>query len=122
MTTTKGFRVYVYRDAGRIGDCTNGGASGRCDRLTVLHPDLPGIFEASDEAPAFELRKGNGGRRWILVPAGLPDQDAGAVHGMFGGNYAASSDSRWSRLIGDPGVVPIHDRSESWANYHRNFD
>lgn len=35
----------------------------------------------------------------------------------FGGTYASSSDSRWSRATGTYGAIPVHDRCESWANY-----
>lgn len=113
----KGFRVWIFRSD--LGDCTNGGVSARAQKLTVIHPDLPASSEASEDAPAVLLTQGNGRRRWILVPMEGQSEKVGPS-GMFGGNYAGSSDSRWVDLVGDPGMVPIHDRSETWAD-HRMY-
>ena len=42
---------------------------------------------------------------------------------MMGGNYCASSDSRFSKAIGGMyGAVAIHDRQESWELYNMMCD
>lgn len=104
-----GMIVYVYRDT--LGDCTNGGISGTFDKLCVTNVDGP--FEPGPGIPAVVLKPGN-------IPNALPklvpeeDQEHWV---MFGGNYASTSDSRFSeavkRMCGVyASIVPIHDRIE----------
>lgn len=100
-----GMLVFVYRNT--MGDCTNQGVSQLHDQLVVQDGDGP--FEPSN-GNGMILRMASG--RPILVPAELADR-----HTMMGGNYAGTSDSRWSRqliqLCGyNPGVVAVHDRVE----------
>ncbi len=38
---------------------------------------------------------------------------------MAGGAYIGSSDSRFRKLAGFYGAVPLHDRQETWAEYDR---
>lgn len=122
-----GLIAYVYRDA-KLGDCTNGGLSGRCDRLTVVN--AAGPFDPTDDMPAVLIdshgrgivravpaRYDEGAGQWV------PDRPDGAVGPMFGGNYLAASDSRFrklcERLTGGSfyGAVAIHDRFETPEQY-----
>ena len=95
-------------------DCTLRGWSSRFDQVCVVNADGP--FDPSDEYPAV-----------VIVPHRTVK---GAIHAvsvehheakkwtMFGGNYLASSDSRFWELcerLGASryhGAVAIHDRVE----------
>lgn len=112
-----GLRVSVYRDASGA-DTTNGGISSEVERLTVVNVEGP--FEPNADAPPVMLVKaGRNGDYPVLFRAERRDGDwivrtrSSVVGPMFGGNYAASSDSRFSRAVGHYGAVPIHDRFES---------
>lgn len=140
MTTTqtttdaqapRGLRVEVYRPAHGT-DCTLGGASATVSAFTVIgiidetqhdwnsrqqapvtpmpaDSQVSGVTEA---APAAYLRlRLIGGRRLCnLEPAYLDRPTQPWL--MAGGNYAASSDSRWAQLTQMYGAVSIHDRNE----------
>src|SRR5262245_50213587 len=106
-----GIMVSVYRNA-EIRDCTNGGESSRVTRFTVINVEGP--FEPTPDAPAAILENHvRGALRLRPISA-----DAKRMV-MFGGNYAATSDSRFSykcqELLGVAsfyGAVAIHDRIE----------
>lgn len=98
-----GLLVSVYRSPGL--DCTNGGVSSTADTLCIVNIDGP--FEPSDTHPAARLIRSGGIARII------PEQPGEGVGPMFGGHFAATSDSRFSRAVGFYGAVPIHDRWES---------
>lgn len=112
-----GLRVNVYRAAdGR--DCTNGGISAKATCLCVVNIDGP--FKPDYSTPAAILTTNQFGDP-ILKPArkGFEEEwEVEPVWFMFGGNYAASSDSRFScalsSIMGIPfyGAIPIHDRHE----------
>jgi hypothetical protein len=116
-----GLHVSVYRNAELRGDFTNGGISSSADHLTVVN--VSGPFEPSDDAPAVALIDGALGTK-ILVPV-LQDSKGkwqrvraqGHVGPMAGGNYAASSDSRFGEAVGFYGAVSIHDRFETMEQY-----
>lgn len=110
-----GMIVSVYR-ADR-GDCTNGGMSAFATKLCLVNVDGP--FEPSYDIPAAILTTNNVGNP-VIKPA---RQDVGCPWTvqpgwfMFGGNYAATSDSRFSEAVSklSPdfyGALPIHDRQE----------
>ena len=111
--------VDVYRTGHT--DCTNGGISSRYDRLLVICDE--GFVEIDENDPPENLvkivkRRLFGSDIYHIAPYDAP-KGAGW---MFGGNYAATSDSRFSRMIdGMYGAVAIHDRQESWDEYESNF-
>lgn len=122
---TTGLHVSVYRNA--HGDCTLGGVSSKFDDLTIvgvldertrtneivaLEADLR-PHSVTDTAPAVVLVKRHvRGLGLTLHLAPLETASVG-VRGAMGGNYAATSDSRMSRLVGGMfGALPIHDRFE----------
>lgn len=95
-------------------DCTAGGESSYAKGFTVMNCEGP--FEPCEEYPAAELVMAEpiGGRKILrLIPQSKIDKWT-----MFGGNYAGTSDSRFSRLcdklLGGTfyGAVAIHDRVE----------
>lgn len=116
-----GMLVSVYRAAGR-GDCTNSGASSSADFLCVVNVEGP--YEPSADMPGFELV--HRGDMPVLVPYMVPYNgisNTKRVGPMFGGNYAASSDSRFREATAPfYGALPIFDRYESAEEYAANFD
>lgn len=105
-----GLTVYVYRDT--LGDCTNGGISSKCDQLTLVNVEGP--FQPTPEAPAALLDSHIPGLLRIV-----PSPVSATRHFSFGGNFAATSDSRFSEAcerLSDQrfyGAVAIHDRTEA---------
>ena len=117
----KALPVYVYRSS-RLGDCTNGGISAAYDYLLVICDE--GNISIDPENPPGNLchvvhRRLFGGDLYHIEPF-APAKGAGW---MAGGNYAATSDSRFSKLCGGQyGAVAIHDRDETWEQYNSNFN
>lgn len=112
-----GLLVDVYRN-GDI-DCTRNGISARARTLCLVN--VAGPFNANSQAPAAMLVSGNVQGVAHIVPAiwcdiggWIPDPR----WCMMGGNYAATSDSRFhdavKTITGSQsyGAVPIHDRIE----------
>lgn len=109
-----GLNVSVYKDAGSNYDCTNNGVTNRFSRLNVVNVEGP--FDPTDDCPAVMLVKGNLPGTVKIVP--LDEMGTGSWT-MFGGNYAATSDSRFTaaveKITGGRfyGAVPVHDRVEA---------
>lgn len=118
-----GLHVHIYRWG--LGDCTNHGISSKAEQLCLVNVDGP--FNPSDTIPAAMLVKhtpfgDHDGRRLVRVVPAIREGGewkAETRWTMMGGNYAASSDSRFndacSKLLGAycNGAVPIHDRIEA---------
>jgi hypothetical protein len=115
-----GIHVSVYRQVPYGNDfldnmdTTAGGESSKYKGFCVTNAEGP--FDPCDEYPAAELVMAEpiGGRKILrLIP-----ESAKGKWTMFGGNYAGTSDSRFSRLcdqlLGGTfyGAVAIHDRVE----------
>lgn len=111
----KALRLSVYRD--ELEDCTNGGISAEYNQLLVVSDN--GFIEIDENKPpenTVKLVKRNlfGKTMYHLEPLVAPN----GLGWMFGGNYAATSDSRFSEMIGGMyGAVAIHDRQESQEEY-----
>jgi hypothetical protein len=129
--------VYRHVQDGKVEDFTAGGLSAYADRLTVVGtvptratpgalvtpmPEDSRVFGERADAPAFALRYTNGGDGTVcLVPVlmGTAGYQTRAGWHMAGGNYAGTTDSRWSALVSKMtghrfyGLVAIHDRIES---------
>ena len=108
-----GMLVYVYRNSQRDMDCTNGGVTSKYHTLCVTNVDGP--FGPDDDIPAVKLMPGNLPGTVKIVPEEEIEKGSWT---MFGGNYASTSDSRFSekieKMIGSRfyGAVPVHDRVE----------
>lgn len=112
-----GLIVNVYRSSGS--DCTNGGISSKHQTLCVVNAEGP--FEPTENCPAVMLDNHYPGIVRI-VPAVQGALGHWFVNKtkwfMAGGNYAATSDSRFSYAIEALtdarfyGAVSIHDRVE----------
>lgn len=111
-----GMLVSVYKDASSNYDCTNGGVSSR-DIKGLCLTNVDGPFDPCDEYPAAQLVFKNTGFSKIVKVVPEEELEKGSWT-MFGGNYAATSDSRFSEkvksMLGNDfyGAVPIHDRVE----------
>lgn len=107
--------VEVFRSCN--GDCTNGGMSSRHDTLYVVCDD--GFVDIDTKNPPDNLAKVVkrdffGRTIYHIEPYAEPDH----VGWMMGGNYAATPDSRFSKMIGGMyGAVAIHDRQETQELY-----
>ena len=107
-----GLNVNIYK-CSKFGDCTLNGVSSR-DIEGLCLTNVEGPFEPSDLYPAAKLKKGPFNSLHIK-PAWNEDE-----HTMDGGNFAATSDSRFSdacrELLGHHfyGAVAIHDRVEDF--------
>ena len=112
--------INVYRHGND--DCTNHGISSRYGELLCLCED--GFLTVDLDNPPENLvrvvaREFAGRTIYHVEPVARPD----GAGWMMGGNYAATSDSRFSRLIGGMyGAVAIHDRQETWEQYELSAD
>ena len=112
----KALPIDVYRCAG-LGDCTNGGISSRFDRLLLLCDT--GFVDVDENDPPENLvklvkRHLFGIDTWHIEPVTVPE----GIGWMAGGNFAHTSDSRFTRMCeGMYGAVAIHDRQESASLY-----
>ena len=119
-----GLLLNVYKWS--LGDCSNGGVSSRCNKLTlvgIVHrtagsPDviepLPmgagGPFAPEHDSPAVVLVYRNVMGRSICHVEPL-DSPSGKFGYMAGGAFV-NGDSRFSRLTGFYGAASLHDRTE----------
>lgn len=116
----KAIPVYVYKHP--LGDFTNGGISGKNSELLLVCDE--GFIDIDPENPPENAVKMVhrflfGGDVYHIEPLERPT----GVGWMDGGNYAATSDSRFSRMCGGMyGAIAIHDRQESPELYNSMFD
>ncbi len=120
----KGLRLSILKDA-LIGDCSNGGISSRCKQVTLVGPDVPAIFEASDDAPAVRLVKRTlGGEIVLHVEPVAPEVafvshvEPVGLHFMASGAFVATSDARFGEVLREHGhssycAIKLHDRREA---------
>ena len=106
-----GLTVYIRRSP--LGDSTAGGVSSRVTRLTLVNVEGP--FEPSEDAPAAILDSHFAGIARI-VP--VEPRRLNGTGPMLGGNFAATSDSRFTAAVESLtgvrfyGAIAIHDRFE----------
>lgn len=113
-----GLHIDIYKDS-RMGDSTNGGVTSRFPVMGLTLVDVDGPFEPSEKYPAARLvTKTFGGDTTVRI---VPEEEIEkGSWTMFGGNYGATSDSRFndavSKLLGSRfyGALPIHDRVEHY--------
>ena len=100
-------------------DCSMNGESIRFPSCCVVN--VPGPFEPGEKKPAMMLvDDAPCGKPYPkLVPAELVNGEWVRKPGwyMFGGNYAGTSDSRYSKAVEDcggsrAGILPVFDRME----------
>src|SRR5690349_12806937 len=121
--TTKGLTVDVYSAA------SYPRTAGQPLRYTLVHPDLDGPFEPTEDRPEVNLVVRNIGGQTIVhaEPAAGPEGSEQMVGPMAGGSYIGTTDSRWSSLLESIlghrfyGAIPLHDRWETQRHYNSNF-
>jgi hypothetical protein len=99
-------RVHVFHNP--LGDCTNWGISSQNDSIVLVNEEFRDVpHYPYPHEPQGRLAK-NGCGNYIIIPNdGKP-----SGHYMMGGNFAYTSDSRLSDVVGIYGAIPIHDRAE----------
>ena len=106
-----GLNVGIYRDTSN-----NGVTSEWRMHLGLCLTNVDGPFDPSKDYPAAKLVKVT--HHWGSHVKIVPDEVEGN-HSMMGGNYAATSDSRFreaiEKLLGHNfyGALPVHDRVET---------
>lgn len=105
-----GIRVYVLKSKS-IGDCTRGGVSSKYDELVVVNVDGPSDAKPDNsDAVVLESHMPGVVRLRPVITTDAPI--------MFGGNFAHTCDSRFTRAVEKLtgarfyGAVAIHDREE----------
>ncbi len=107
-----GLHIYIYKD--NLGDCTNNGISSKKIKgLTITNIDAP--FEPCEDYPPVKLilQKFSHGNSVKIIAEKDINKNT-----MFGGNFGATSDSRFNEAIEKMlgynfyGAIPIHDRIE----------
>lgn len=106
----KALPIEVYRRKGA--DCSNDGISSKFDTLLLVCDE--GFVDVDEnELPENLVRMV---KRYLFgqdVYSIRPWKDPEGVGWMFGGNFAHTSDSRFSRMFGGQyGAIAIHDRQE----------
>ena len=108
-----GLHINIYKDDGI--DCTLNGVSSRKIKGLCITNIENTPFEPCDDYPPVKLVS-NPFNSVVLVP-----EECEGEWTMFGGNYGATSDSRFSDKIEEItghrfyGAIPIHDRVEGWV-------
>jgi len=106
----RGLRLEIYTPS--YGNCSNGGVSSKCKSVTLVGPNVPEIFEESEDAPAVEIKVGHRGHRYVAL---VNEKKPNAIGPMNGGCLVWSSDSRISEIMGHP--MNFHDRYETQKEY-----
>jgi len=111
-----GLHIEIYRH-NDWGDCTNNGVTSQeRNHRGLCLTNVDGPFDPDDDYPACKLEKVT--HHWGSHVRIVPDELEGKPS-MMGGNYAATSDSRFNeaieKLLGHNfyGALPVHDRTET---------
>lgn len=127
----KGLILDFFRPARGV-DCSLGGISARFDRCVLIgvvdygtarHWNIPArpvpldsssrVFTPGGDYPAVYLAIGkHSDHDRFIIPADPETYEPDQRHGMFGGNFANTSDSRFSKLLPAGFAVRVHDRYE----------
>ena len=99
---TKGLMVWIYRSDH---ECSNNGVSAHHTKAVLTGPAVPEIVAPNNDMPEIELKTGNLGHGYKIVPK---EHGKGAGP-MFGGCFIYSSDSRFPTFH----PIALHDRWES---------
>ena len=113
--------IDVYRS--HHGDCTNHGVSSKFNELLVACPDGHVVLDSDNLPENFVMLENRHVFGTTVIPTIYPAEvnekgeivPRGGKWYMMGGNYGATSDSRFSALVTDRnfyGAVAIHDRVE----------
>lgn len=109
----KALPIYVYSNNAFKGT-SNNGVSEKFDRLLLIHDE--GFIQIDEDNLPENLvkivtRNLSGGEYKHIEPY----RKASKIGYMFGGTYAGTSDSRFSKIAKYP--LAVHDRQESQEEY-----
>ena len=116
----KALPITVYYNRQYRG-CANGGITERFEELLLICPE--GFIDIDENNPPENLvklvkRHLFGEDYYHIEPYVRPNK--GCVGWMAGGSYAATSDSRFSRMMNISaryGAISVHDRQETQSDY-----
>lgn len=120
----KALPIYVYRHGNH--DCTNHGISSKYDELLIACEEGFVDIDPTNVPENFAMVEMRHVFGTTIIPTIYPASinEKGEVvprdgkWWMMGGNYGATSDGRFSRMIGGMyGAVAIHDRYETQEEY-----
>lgn len=133
LNKIKGLGASIFKDKGQ--DCSNDGISSRHDNVIIVGVlrldreavewmqtgyEILDLANLPDNAVILKERKpfGNLPPIWCAIPAAKPHKDSIGCW-MAGGTFIATSDSRFSELMGREfyGAVAFHDRTETQEEY-----
>lgn len=105
----------------------NGGISARFHRVTIVGPEIDGaphLRPIYPDAPAVRIQQRTA-KYSALVP--VEPVSPGRVGYMASGAYVVKDggglyEDIWLEIFGHIMPVPLHDYSETWDSYNRNFD
>jgi len=118
----KALRISVYKNP-LYKECSNGGITERFNELLVVCDE--GYIEIDENNPPENLvvfHERMLGGEWCGYLEPYAPCPSGCVGWMSGGAFAASSDSRFSRMVGIYGAVAVHDRTETQEQYDAMFN
>lgn len=110
MNKIKCLSVNVYKFP--LGDCTNGGVSGKFSTLLIPCDDGNETVDLDNPPENFcivEKRILWGDKHYYIVPYALKQSKRWT---MMGGNFAFTPDSRFKECAESWQPLPIHDRVE----------
>lgn len=117
MNMVNALSIDVFRTP-RFGDCTNGGISSRFSELLIVCEDGPRKIDLDnppENACKMVKRHLFGQDCYHIEPLNRPT----GAGWMAGGNFAYTSDSRFSAMCGKTcNAISIHDRQETWDQYN----
>ena len=113
MSKVNALLVDVYRSPS-LGDCTNNGITSKYDTLYLMCDEGP--FEVDTDDPRL-LKIGKVEFLGKVSYHARPFNDNG-IWFMNGGNFVYDSDSRFRRMTGFYGALPVHDRQESEGGFY----
>lgn len=109
----KALPVYVFSNKS-FGDSSNNGVSARFDKLLLIHEE--GFINIDEnDLPENLVKIVSRNIQGNLYKHIEPFKKATKVGYMFGGCYASTSDSRFSKISHYP--LAIHDREETQNEY-----
>jgi len=117
----KGLSCSIFKNP-LFKDCANGGLSERVNNVIIVVTDeqakelsLP--FEPSESHPAVKLVKRTICGELYVHAEPINPPPKGMVGWCAGGTFIETSDSRYSKIVGHPYPIPLHDRCDTEEDF-----
>lgn len=108
VVNVKGMTVRVFRDV-TFGDCSNRGISSWTNKVTLIGPGVPEMYEPDENAPGVVLVERTIGDKPYIHAEPIDRPDEGCVGWMAGGTFLYTTDSRFPSRY----PISLHDRQET---------